>query len=340
MHQWVAEGLIPGASLRVLHQQRLWFACDAGYTSTDRTRPVGHETMFDLASLTKVTATLPAVLLLLQEGRLRLDDSLGMHFPDCPADKRHITVFQLLTHTSGLPADLEQRRRDSRLELPTLLYGQKLLQCPGERVVYSDLGMIWLGLLVERIAGEALGAYVNNRVFAALGMESTCFCPDRSRFRHIAATEFCPLAQAYIVGEVHDEKAYAMGGAAGHAGLFSTADDLCRYASLWLYGDSPLIEPRWRELAGRCWTMGKGGFRGLAWETNAGEDEISCGGQFSPTSYGHTGFTGTSMWIDPCRDVAVIFLTNAVHLGRDNTIRRLRPLLHDAIMTQLFGSGK
>jgi CubicO group peptidase (beta-lactamase class C family) len=340
IEDWVEQGFIPGASLRVLHKGRVWFSCDAGYTDCRKSQPVSPDTLYDLASLTKVTATLPTLLLLMQEGKLRLDDTLDRHFPDCPADKRSITVLQLLTHTSGLPADVAERRRDARLELPALVYGHALLHPPGERVVYSDLGMIWLGLLVEKLAGVPLDAYAEKCVFTPLGMNATCYRPDPARFPRIAATEYCERNRNWLVGEVHDEKAFAMGGVAGHAGLFSTAGDLCRYASFWLYGQPSLLAPEWRELATRCWTQGLNDARGLGWEINASGDVKSCGTLFSQAGFGHTGFTGTSMWLDPRRDVAIIFLTNAVHLGRNNPIRKLRPILHDAIMTRLTGFDK
>lgn len=333
---WVEQGLIPGAALRVVNRDGLLFACDAGRTSLPDGQPVTPDTLFDLASLTKVTATLPAVLLLMQEGRLALDDSAGRFFPDCPADKRSITIEQLLTHTAGLAADAAERRRDGHIRLPELLYGRPLLHPPGERVVYSDLGMIWLGLLVEKLTGEPLDRYVKRRVFDPLGMRHTCFRPDRHIFRNIASTEFCRLTNRFLTGEVHDEKAYAMGGVAGHAGLFATADDLCRYAEMWLGGEPSPIAPEWRERAVRCRTEGRGGARGLGWEMNSAGEGLSCGGGFSRNSFGHTGFTGTSMWIDPERGWAVIFLTNAVHLGRDHALRRLRPVLHDAVTARLL----
>jgi serine-type D-Ala-D-Ala carboxypeptidase len=201
---WVEQGVIPGAALRVVNRDGLICAYDAGRTSLPDGQPMTPDTLFDLASLTKVTATLPAVLLLMQEGRLALDDSVGRFFPDCPADKRSITIEQLLTHTSGLAADAAERRRDGHIRLPELLYRQPLLQPPGERVVYSDLGMIWLGLLVVKLTGEPLDRYVKRRVFDPLGMRHTCFRPDLSIFRNIASTEFCRLTNRFITGEVHD----------------------------------------------------------------------------------------------------------------------------------------
>ncbi|GED68320.1 serine hydrolase [Brevibacillus reuszeri] len=338
LQDWVDKGLLPGAALRVIHDQRVWYACDVGKTSITGDQSVTAETLFDLASLTKVTATLPALLLLFQEGSLAPDDQIGTYFPDCPADKSAITISQLLTHTSGLPADLAQRRRDSQITLPQLLFQQELLHAPGTQVIYSDLGMIWLGLLIEKVTGEKLDDYVAKHIFKPLGMNHTFYCPNTFGFTNISHTEYCLLTKKYIAGEVHDEKAFVMGGVAGHAGLFSTADDLCRYAMSWLYGFPPLLTEEWRKQAVYWHTVRASGSRGYGWELNGSETPISCGSGFHPSSYGHTGFTGTSIWIDPVQDLAVIFLTNAIHLGRNHQLRQLRPLLHDAVTAQLHKS--
>ncbi|MFS0920928.1 serine hydrolase domain-containing protein [Brevibacillus sp. 179-C 1.1 NHS] len=333
---WVDNGLIPGAALRIVRDRRIWYACDVGTTSIAKDQPVTPDTMFDLASLTKVTATLPAVLLLVQEGVVALDDQIGRFFPDCPADKKRITLAQLLAHTSGMPADLAERRRDSEIDLPELLYAQELTHEPGTQVVYSDLGMIWLGLLIERMTGERLDQFVDRRIFTPLGMKKTVYRPNRHIYRNIASTEFCTLTNTYMTGEVHDEKAFAMGGVAGHAGLFSTADDLCKYAMSWLYQEPRILASEWYEQAIRNQTKQAGGSRGYGWELNQASTTLSCGSGFHPHSFGHTGFTGTSMWIDPEQEFAVIFLTNVVHLGRHHQLRHLRPILHDAVTAQLL----
>ncbi|NGQ94895.1 beta-lactamase family protein [Brevibacillus sp. SYP-B805] len=335
---WTQAGLIPGASLRVMHKGELRIACDAGILHRERPHAVDRTTLFDLASLTKVVATLPAALLLVEKGLIKLDDPLARFFPTCPADKRAITIRQLLTHTAGLPAGLQVERRDARLKVPDAIFALPLLHPPGTQVVYSDLGMILLGLIVEQAAGQALDRFTAEQVFAPLGMLETCFKPDRGWSGRIAATEYCAIQQAYIVGDVHDEKAFVMGGVAGHAGLFAPADDLVRYARFWLYGEGKLFADEWRHAAARCHTDGLGGHRGLGWESNHGPVTVSCGSRFSAASFGHTGFTGTSLWIDPEQDVAVVFLTNAVHAGRNNFIRKLRPILHDAVIAQLQGT--
>lgn len=332
---WTRQGLLPGAALRVVHKGSIVFSYETGVTDVKSRAPVTSETLYDLASLTKVTATLPALLLLMQEGRISPDDPLGDYFPGAPADKRGITVSQLLTHTSGLPADLQVRRRDQPMPLPELVYEQPLLHEAGSRVVYSDLGMIWLGLLLERVTGEPLDAYTSRRIFSPLGMEHSLYCPNKSHFQNIASTEFSALTGDYLVGEVHDEKAYAMGGVAGHAGLFGTADDLALYALSWLDDERAILSAYWRMEATRCHTQGLNEDRGYGWERKGSSSGKSCGGGFHPDSFGHTGFTGTSLWIDPVHEWAVVFLTNVVHLGRNHQLRALRPLLHDAVTAEL-----
>jgi len=341
LDKWIANGLLPGAALRVMHKGELVLSRDVGVRHRESGLPVNINTLFDLASLTKVTATLPAILQLLAKKQFTLDERLARFFPECPEDKREITVRQLLTHTSGLPADLTQRRRDEPpLVLPGLVFDQPLLAQPGTQVVYSDLGMILLGLIVEKTTGMPLDRFTQTQVFQPLGMMDTGFRPAPQRRENTAATEWCSIQNGYIVGEVHDEKAFLMGGVAGHAGLFATADDLVQYSRYWLYGNDEVLPCVWLETAGRCWTRQLNGSRGLGWESNWGESIISCGRLFSGDSFGHTGFTGTSLWIDPQQEVAVVFLTNAVHLGRDNEIRRLRPVLHDAVMAHIVESDK
>ncbi len=332
--------MIPGASLRVLHQGKLHCTIDCGVTNLAAPQPVDAHTLYDLASLTKVVATLPVTLCLMQAGELRLTDTVGRFFPACPPEKRMITVGQLLLHTSGLPADLPDKRRDGHLQLPESIFQQAMLNPPGVKVVYSDLGMILLGLIMEKVTGQTLAQLAKGLVHTPLGMHHTCYRPEKERLSgRIAATEYCIRQGDYLQGVVHDEKAHRMGGVAGHAGLFATADDLVRYVRCWLYGEGKLFRPPWREYATRCHTDGAGGHRGLGWESNHGAELTSCGSLFSQASYGHTGFTGTSIWIDPVQDVAIILLTNAVHMGRDHKLRAWRPALHDEVMKGLgFGS--
>ncbi|UFJ41437.1 beta-lactamase family protein [Brevibacillus humidisoli] len=345
LNEWVDTGLLPGAALRVIRHRQVVFAADVGVAHRDLQTPVERDSLFDLASLTKIAATLPAMLLLLQQKQISLGSTLTVFFPDCSADKREITIEQLLTHTSGLPADLPKRRTDT-IDVPIEIFQAPLAAHPGSQVIYSDLGMILLGMIVERVAGERLDRFVARQIYAPLGMRNTRFLPLSSPPPALkaVATEYDSDRQAYISGEVHDEKAYLMGGVAGHAGLFSTADDLCRYACWWLYGGEPALSDKWRLAARQNRTSSLASAagavaRGLGWQVNQEGEPLSCGSRFSRDSYGHTGFTGTSLWIDPLQDAAVVFLTNAVHFGREHQLRRLRPYLHDAVMKQLIGQS-
>lgn len=324
-----------------MYRRNVVISADLGVTHLETKQKVDATTLYDLASLTKVIATLPAILLLLTEAKIGLDSTLADFFPDSPARLKPITITQLLSHSSGLAAGLPGFERTSRIELPHSIYEQPLSGPLGQQVVYSDLGMILLGLIVEKVSGNRLDRFVVERVFQPLHMQDTCFLPNPTKHARIAATEYSSSERRYIMGQVHDEKAWAMGGVAGHAGLFSTADDLCRYANWWLYGDDKTltISKEWRRLSCQNWTRNLSDSRGLGWELNQALAGKSCGTRFGRASFGHTGFTGTSMWIDPHAEVAVVLLTNAVHIGRERSqIRSIRPALHDVIMTELFGS--
>ena len=331
LESWVSDRLLPSVSIRILHHGNIAFSCDLpGSNETEK------NIYYDIASLTKVTATLPAVLLLLQSGELRLNDCLGDLFEDCPVGKEKITILQLLTHTSGLPADFyPPKKRTDSLVVPDEIFTVPMTGFPEGEVVYSDLGMILLGLVVEKITEQPLKQFVHEQVFMKLGMKNTEFGLTLEQRMKAFPTEFCDSGQSYIKGVVHDEKAWLLGGASGHAGLFSTADDLSRYARLWLYGEGNLLNEYWREQAVQNYTRNSASYRGLGWELRNGSLNQSCGSLLSFSSFGHTGFTGTSLWVDPEKDVAIIFLTNAVHFGRNTRIRELRPILHDAVMTHL-----
>jgi len=330
---WVKQRLIPGAVLDIRLDGRFRFTKAYGVYSDNTTlRHIRVDTLFDLASLTKVVATLPALLSLVDEGRLGLDDPVIRH----AAEFAHpaVTIRQLLQHTSGLPADLPHVPRGCR--------GRKVLEeiartpleaAPGSRVVYSDLGMIVLGEIIARTAGEPLEQAAKRRVFDPLGMSDTGFAPCLPGLaRRAAATEY--VDGAYIVGEVHDEKCYHMGGVSGSAGLFSTASDLVRYTRLWLHPEKTgIFSP---DLFSECFRRPVGG-RALGWEVRHGDYlPPACGAAWPIGSFGHTGFTGTSLWIDPQAGLSVVWLTNAVHFGRHTPIRTLRRVLHDRIRAELL----
>ncbi|MBD0378817.1 serine hydrolase domain-containing protein [Paenibacillus sedimenti] len=332
---WVRDGVLPGAVLEVTLLNRFRFSKSYGsYSDGTKEYPVRLDTLFDIASLTKVTATLPAILELAAEGTLSLDRSLKDYLPAF----RHpqVTLRHLLMHASGLPAGLSfVPRKDQRPGLVDEIMAQDLSYQTGADMKYSDLGMILLGILIERVTGEPLDLFVKQEVFDPLGMRSTMFNPGPELLDRIAATEL--VDGAFVVGKVHDEKSFHLGGVSGSAGLFATADDLARYAAWWLQPESrDIVPPSLMRDATAYPVRG----RGLGWEVYHDPSNVpSCGESWPNGSFGHTGFTGTSLWIEPVRGLSVVFLTNAVHFGRNNRIRELRPVLHEAVLSSCSSWG-
>ncbi|CAG7618755.1 Putative D-alanyl-D-alanine carboxypeptidase [Paenibacillus solanacearum] len=331
--EWVHEHKIPGGVLSVTVANRLQFQKAYGSYSDGLVNvPIGLDTIFDLASLTKVVSTLPAMLVLVAQGKLKLDDPVSTYI----AEFAHpdITVKHLLMHTSGLRADLPYKNRaaQGRNVLSEVLQ-QESVAPPGTEVTYSDLGMILAGEIIARVSGEPLDRFVRRTVFEPLGMTGVGFNPDASLKPRIAATEL--VDGVYVHGKVHDEKCLHLGGVSGSAGLFGTAEDLARYAQFWLHPEKAAILPP--ELLRTC-VQQPFRSRGIGWEVLHDENSVpaSCGATWSKGSFGHTGFTGTSLWIDPVRELSVVFLTNAVHFGRNNPVRHLRRTLHDEIAAALF----
>ena len=274
------------------------------------------QTIYDVASLTKVVGTTAAVMILFDEKKIDLDEHVVSYIPTFNGgDKSQITIRQLLTHTSGLPAGRDiWRIARTPLEARAAVVGSSLEARPGSRYIYSDLGADLLGLLVEVVSGEPLDKFLDRRVFAPLGMNDTFYRPADSLRYRIAPTEVTPPRGYPLRGEVHDENAYALGGVAGHAGLFSTAADLSVFAQMMLnggeYNGVQIISRPTVEL----FTSRSVGHRALGWDT--AEGDYGSGRYLGPRAYGHTGFTGTSMWIDPERQMFVILLTNRVHAAR------------------------
>lgn len=352
----------PGAVLGVLWRGEVAVRHAAGRTAArDWAPPATPDTIYDLASLTKVTATLPLVLQALAEGRLALNDPVPAHLPECP--HQNITIRHLLTHTSGLPAWIPFYLRTMggdaivRGAAATPLEAQ-----PGTRVTYSDIGFVLLGEIVRRTFGAPLDALVQDRLYQPLEMAHTGYRPVRfapagseapAGDLAIAPTEdgttieqhmtedpqWAAAGRRYtwrrylIWGEVHDSNAHAMGGVSGHAGLFGTADDLLAYARMWLANGrgprGPVLEAALVEMATAPQTSPPN-VRGLGWALTGGQGWWR--DALSPGAFGHTGFTGTSIVIDPARDLSIVLLSNAVHLGRDRTgIISLRPEIAAAV---------
>ncbi len=357
----VQSGVFPGAVLLVRDREEVALRAWGNRAIEPEPSAMQVDTVFDLSSLTKPLATGVAIMMLVADGSLRLDDPVAQLFADfAQHDKGTVTFRQLLSHCSGLAAwrpffreirDIEQRGEAGFLGSESAkryvyreICGEQLEAAPGARALYSDLDFMLLGAAIEEISGRSLDRFCRERIFEPLALDSTAFLAiDRSASGPptgdgIAPTERCPWRGRVLCGEVHDDNAYAMGGVAGHAGLFGSARDLDRLAQrlrhAWRGGDDivPAVVVRefWKidgAVADSTW--------GLAWDTPAPE-RSRAGSGFSSNTFGHLGFTGTSIWIDLDRDCHVILLTNRVHPSRDNDqIREFRPMIHDCINQEL-----
>ncbi|SDN94091.1 CubicO group peptidase, beta-lactamase class C family [Paenibacillus sp. yr247] len=336
----IAYGHIPGAVLYIAHQgDTILKEAYGNRLVKPYEDPMRLDTIFDLASLTKVIATLPAALKLLEQGKLALSDPIQIFLPEVGSyDGESIRILHLLSHTSGLAADLMSREavmHMSREELLEHVLRAKPHCRPGTKVVYSDLGMILLYRIIEIVTGEPFDSFLKREIFDPLEMYHTCFRPTFEESRY-AATEFSNERNAYKIGVVHDEKAERMGGVSGHAGLFSTIDDLANFSSMiagsGIFKGNKILSKAAIDLSRRNFTpYDIGEYRGLGWVLK-NPISISSGGDFlSSSSFGHTGFTGTSIWFDPEIDLQIILLTNRVHFGRTDHILRFRPRLHNLI---------
>ena len=320
--------------------------------------PMTRETIFDLASLTKPIATTTAVMQLVAEGVVDLDDPVAKFLPAfAEREKEAVTLRHLLTHSSGLKPWrafhellLERERKTGERWLATpaarelvidRVVRSGLVHVPGEAAVYGDLDFIALAAVVEAVTHQRLDDFCRERIFEPLGMRDTCFLPTGEGAevpeplrRRIAATENCPWRERIVWGEVHDPNAWAMGGVAGHAGLFSTAGDVMRFATtlldVWHGRSDALPASALRDFSERQ-QLPKGSDWALGWDTPT-EGQSSSGKHFSARSIGHLGFTGTSLWIDLPREAVVVMLTNRVHQVAKKSPFELRPLVHDHIM--------
>jgi len=288
---------------------RLGWTSDAGSVVPERT-------IYDLASLTKVVGTTTAVMILFDEGKIRLDDQVVKYVPEFGGGaKDQVTIRMLLEHRSGLPAGRDLwRLTQTPEEARAAVLSTPLFAPPGQYVEYSDLGADVLGFIVEAVSGQRLDQFLDQRVFTPLGMTDTHFRPDVSLRGRIAPTELTPPRGYPLRGEVHDENAFALGGVAGHAGLFSTASDLAVFAQMLLNGGSYNGTRIVADSTVKLFTRRAAGTRALGWDTCGGHG--SCGKYLGDNAYGHTGFTGTSLWIDPDREMFVVLLTNRVHAAR------------------------
>ena len=362
----IERGVMPGATVVVRKGSEVVFeGCFGSRQSVPERHPMQLATVFDLSSLTKALATSVAIMMLMREGKLRLDDRVTRFFHNFGVHgKTNITFRHLLAHCSGLAPwrpyyeQILQIERGGRINFLASrgakeyvyeqIHRERLEAPPAARTIYSDLNFMLLGEVVEQITGVGLDKFCRDKIFKPLCLRATDFV-DMSLIRSrrlepvlemFAATEVCPSRKRLLAGEVHDENAYAMGGVAGHAGLFGPVKEVDRIAAELMasyHGRSelvarPVIAEFWRRngvVEGSTWALG--------WDTPAAAHS-SAGSRMSPAAVGHLGFTGTSIWIEPEREIAVTILTNRVHPRRDNeSIRQFRPLIHDRIMEVLDG---
>ena len=312
----IERGIYPGAVVIIGRRDSLLYARGYGHFTWDPRSPVPtpDSTIWDLASITKIVSTMSAAMRLVDEGKLDLEAPVSKYLPRFTGGlKGRVTVRMLLDHTSGLKSyvTIYQTAR-SRSKAVSLLYAQPLLRTPGDSAVYSDLNAILLALVVENVAGTSIDHFAIREIFRPLGMEQTMFKPPKN-LRKRSAPSGLWRGQP-VAGEVNDQNAVVFGGVAGHAGLFSTAADLARYAQVWLRGGIG-ANGRWVRFQTMARFLSRGtntGSRLLGWDTRErviGEPSVF-GDLTSDATYGHTGFTGTLLWIDPPRDLFLVFLTN------------------------------
>jgi len=329
------DSAFPGAAIAVGYRDSVVLLAAVGHYGADDQRPVTPETIYDLASLTKVIGLTTAAMMLVDSGKLDLDAPVQRYVPAFQGvNKERVMIRHLLTHSSGMPAwrplYAEAKTREAALALVDTTV---LLKQPGDTFVYSDLGAITLTQAVEAITGQRLNDFLNARLFGPLGMTSTRFLPPPEWRDRIAPTENDTVFRHRVLrGEVHDENAGRLGGVSGHAGLFSTAPDLARFAQ-WLLRLRTIDSLHAREFTHKQ-GLPPGSSRALGWDTPS--ELSSAGTKMGPNAFGHTGFTGTSIWFDPDRGLFIILLTNRVNPTRANTKilqvrRRVADLVNDAL---------
>jgi CubicO group peptidase (beta-lactamase class C family) len=336
----VGGRVFPGASLAVTLRNRLIALKAFGRFTYEANSPaVTTATIFDLASVTKIVATTTMAMLLYERGLLDLDAPVAAIMPEFVMDaqkdvrRKDVTLHMLLAHSSGLaPYAKLFLNNPGRQELIHAAFTMPLVADPGSRAEYSDIGFIILGIILERLADEALDSFCRREIFSPLGMIDTGFNPPKIIHERIAPTaDDRAFRQRIVQGEVQDENASVLSGIAGHAGVFATAADLGRFAPVMLNGGSPIVRPETIALFTRREMTPSGTSRALGWDTPSQPSQS--GKHFSGSSFGHLGYTGTSLWIDPARQLSVTLLTNRTWPDCSNqAIKQVRPRFHDAVV--------
>ncbi len=358
LEKGVAEGVFPSAAAGIIYgygKEKKQCICHCGNaTLQPEKRRLKKNNFFDLASLTKPLATTLAILCLINEKKIDIDEKLPSLFEkNIKGEKRKISIRNLLSHSSGLPAHreyfkiLKEIQTDKKKDyIENLILHEPLIYDPGTTSIYSDLGFILLGIIIEKRAGVTLNHYVEEKVLKPLNLENKIFYNPliltNKSFSKIdfVATEYCPWRKKTLCGEVHDDNCYTMGGVSGHSGLFGNITGVAEYTGkileMWKgelkhpnINKEDLIHFLVRqEIPGSSWALG--------FDTPAAK-ESSCGRYLSKNSVGHLGFTGTSFWIDPEKETVIVLLTNRVHPSRENArIKQFRPYFHDRVIEKIF----
>ena len=338
LNSCIDEKIFPGATYIFGTSEKVLESGSIGNLGIDR-GPVNLNTLYDMASVTKPIVTL-AFMKQFEEGKVCLDDTIDRFLQDYVGhEKAKITMFQLLTHTSVIPGQVplyktchtRQQMLDGIREIPA----RDNVTTP---VMYSSQGMIVIGEVIATIAGKPLDAVMQEKVFDKTGMRHTMFNPPRELHSNIASTEDCPWRGKVVIGQVHDENAVVLGGVCAHAGLFSNVEDMAKLGVAMLTGKDAkghtFLQRSTIELMTKNHTKGLNLARSLGWQAKDAHDSPA-GDLFSDKSYGHTGFTGTSLWVDPTRDLYAVLLTNRVHPSREGEgIKRVRQIFHNLVVME------
>ncbi|MGZ4897122.1 MAG: serine hydrolase domain-containing protein [Candidatus Angelobacter sp.] len=336
----IDQRAFPGAVVAIVHQGNLIAHKGLGRFTYETTSPaVTADTVYDLASVTKVIATTTACMILYDRGLIKLEHRLVDLLPGFASDdprRRQVTLRMLLAHSSGLPAYIKLFQTSSNKDDLLRQAAQVPLSAvPGTRAEYSDIGFILLGEVLQKLAGEPLDQFCQREIFTRLSLAHTCFNPPPDRKLLIPPTENDLIFRHRLVqGEVNDENASVLGGIAGHAGCFSTVLDVSVFAQCMLRGGTPLVKKETLEIFTRRQDLPPGSSHALGWDTPTQPSQS--GRYFSSRSYGHLGYTGTSLWIDPDRQLSVTLLTNRTWPDRGSqSIKQVRPAFHDAVIEAL-----
>ncbi len=347
LNQAISDSAFPGCAISVGYRGKLIFEQSFGtFTYKSQSPKIEVNSIFDLASLTKVVATTTTTMILYDQGRLQLDWKVIDIVPAFQGkDKEKVTIRHLLTHTSGLPGwirfylDLSGKERIIQEICDTELENE-----PGATYVYSDLGMIMMQKILETIAQKPLDQLVLDYISIPLYMKRTIYNPDSSLINEIVPTEISEWHKKLVHGFVHDENTYVMGGISGHAGLFSTVQDLSVFCQMYLnrglYDNKRILKTETIELFTTRQNLIEGSTRALGWDTRSEQNSMA-GDFMSMRAFGHSGFTGTTIWIDPENEVFVVLLTNRVYPTRENRkISRVRPKVHNYVMKAVLDIEK